>query len=315
VIYATGDGVKQDDAQAVGWFQKSAMQGNPTAQYNLGLMYAKGTGVKLDTPQAIAWMRKAADQGLIVAQFKLGVAYENGEGVARDDVLAYANYVIAARDGDDDSVSHRDDLAKKLNPSQLREGKALAATWEPGKPMPIRTAAAKDQPGTAVTSAPHQDKCSASGLMEGEKFTANNCAVALYGDQHSVAIWFNESPISPQEAADFQTSAYAAEAKDGKQRTRLQIMFCPGGGAATASAAAVKAIDFNTNHAKSAFNGVQWVVEAPKDFKIEKMTGDLKPGGTLTGKIVGSKAKTTWNLEFDLKLPAKDAAAGMTCGK
>lgn len=45
MIYATGDGVARDDAQAVQWFQKAATQGNATAQVNLGLMYAEGSGV------------------------------------------------------------------------------------------------------------------------------------------------------------------------------------------------------------------------------------------------------------------------------
>jgi hypothetical protein len=35
----------------------------------------------------------------------------------------------------------------------------------------------------------------------------------------------------------------------------------------------------------------------------------------LTGKIVGSRSKTSWNLEFDVKLPEKDAASGSTCSK
>jgi hypothetical protein len=158
-----------------------------------------------------------------------------------------------------------------------------------------------------------QNKCSATGLMEGEKFAANNCAVALY--EHSVAIWFNENPISAPEAENFQISAYADGTKDGKQRTLVQIMFCPGGGATTASATALKSIDLNTNHAKSPLLGIQWAVESPKDFKVEKMTGEIKPGGTLAGKIVGSRGKTTWNLDFDVKLPAKEASAGMSCGK
>jgi hypothetical protein len=158
-----------------------------------------------------------------------------------------------------------------------------------------------------------QNKCSATGLMEGEKFAANNCAVALY--EHSIAIWFNENPISAPEAENFQNSAYAAGTKDGKQRTLVQIMLCPGGGADTASAAAVKSIDLNTNHAKSPLLGIQWSVESPKDFKVEKMTGEIKPGGTLAGKIVGSRGKTTWNLDFDVKLPAKEASAGMSCDK
>ena len=91
------------------------------------------------------------------------------------------------------------------------------------------------------------------------------------------------------------------------------IMFCPGGGKGTASAAAVKSIDLNTNHAKSAMAGIQRVVEASKDFKVEKMTGEIKPGGTLSGKIVGKLDKTTFTFDFDVNLPAKDAAAGLSC--
>jgi hypothetical protein len=35
----------------------------------------------------------------------------------------------------------------------------------------------------------------------------------------------------------------------------------------------------------------------------------------MTGRIVGGMGKTTWIFDFDVKLPEKDAAAGMTCGK
>src|SRR5438876_2708271 len=88
---------------------------------------------------------------------------------------------------------------------------------------------------------------------------------------------------------------------------------CPGGGKGTAAASAVKSIDLNTNHAKSPMAGIQRVVEALKDFKVEKMTGDIKPGGTLSGKIVGNLDKTAFTFDFELNLPAKDAAAGMGC--
>src|SRR6266704_625671 len=300
VVYATGDGVPQDNVKAVGWFRKAATQGNATAQYNLGLMYAKGSGVLKDDVQAIAWFRKAAEQGELNAQFKLGVAYENGEGVPRDDVLAYANYAIAARNGYKEAAQYRDDIAAKLDPAQIREGKALAAAWDVGKPTPASTAASGSSVAGAATAARAPDKCSATGSMEGEKFAATHCAISLYGDQHSVAIWFNEDPISPEESQGFQLSSYVDGAKAGKQRTLLQAMFCPGGGSVTASTAAVKSIDLNTNHAGSPLAGIQWVVESPKDFKVEKMAGEVKPGGRLTGKIIGGRAKTTWNHDFDV---------------
>lgn len=316
-IYASGHGgVPQDDAQAAAWFRKAANQGNPTAQYDLGLMYAKGGGVKQDLAQAVAWYRKAADQGQVDAQFKMGLHYEKGVGIANDDVLAYANYAIAARSGDADSVAFRDAMAKKLPPAKLRQAETLAADWQLGKPTPGGSATAKEQVvATATATASRPDKCSATGLMEGEKFTANHCVVSLYGDQHSVAIWFNEEAISPAEADSFRLSSYADGNKGGKPRTLVQIMFCPGGGAATASPAAVKSIDVNTNHARSPIAGLQRVAQSPKDFKVEKMTGEIKPGSMLTGRIVGAMGKTTWVFDFDVKLPEKEAAAGMTCSK
>jgi len=321
VLYRTGDGVPQDDAQAVSWFTKAAGQGSATAQYNVGLMYAKGAGVKVDNAQAIAWFRKAADQGFTLAQFKLGVAYENGEGVTRDPVLAYAHYAIAARANNAEYASYRDDVAKSLTPAQLREGQALAASWQAGQPMPVRApaqlASAKGASAAAAKApaAPAADQCSASGALEGERFSATHCAVALYPDQRSVTLWFNEEPIEPAEMKAFQTSAYADAAKGGKQRTLVQVMLCPGGGSASASPAAVRTLDFNSNHAKSALAGVQWSLEAPADFRVEKMEGSVEPGGRLTARIVGAHAKTAFALDFDVTLPSTEAAAGMTCGK
>jgi hypothetical protein len=317
-IYATGDGVKQDDVQAVEWFRKAATQGDPVAQYNLGLLYAKGQGVPKDYAQAIDWWRKSATQGNADAQFKLGVVYTTGQGVAKDPVLALANATIAARGGDKENVDYRNEIAKPLTPDQRRSAQALADAWKVGQPMPGSAGTAGAAAGSAAgaaaaASAPVKTRCSAAGTMGGEKFAATNCVVSVYGDQHSVAIWFNEDPITPAEAQNFQMSSYADGAKGGKQRTMAIIMFCPGGGKETAAAAAVKSIDLNTNNAKSPLSGVQWVLESPTDFKVEKMVGEIKPGGTVSGKIVGGRNKTSFTFDFELNLPAKEAAAGLGC--
>lgn len=158
-----------------------------------------------------------------------------------------------------------------------------------------------------------QNKCAATGRMGGEKFSVNHCAAALH--HKSLAIWFNEDPISAKEAEAFQISGHADATKDGRRRTMVQIMFCPGGGAATASAAAVKAIDLNTNHAKSPVVGIEWTVKSPRDFKVRKLSGEIKPGSALVGKITGSWGKTTWDLDFDVQLPVKEASSGLDCGK
>ncbi len=172
--------------------------------------------------------------------------------------------------------------------------------------------------GFAAT-AQAQNTCSATGVMGGEKFVANNCAVALLDEAHSVTFWFSENPLSPQEVEAFQISAYASATKDGKERTMLLVGFCPGGGQAVASAVSIKRIDLAVNHGKSAMAANQWIVEAPKDFKVEKIAGNLKAGSKLSGRITGSRTSDgqpySWDLTFDVTLPAQDAASGVTCGK
>ena len=309
VVYTTGDGVAKDDAKALAWFRKAANAGNATAQYNLGLMLAKGAGAKLDYGEALAWFRKAAMQGFALAQFKVGVAYEQGAGVAADPVLAYANYAIAARDGNALHVAQRDALAARLTPAQAQRGQALAAAWSVGQPMPGSAAVATAAPP------PARDRCSAVGQLGGEKFSATHCAVARLPDQNSVAIWFNEEAISPQEAQAFRTSSYADGARGGKPRTTVTVMFCPGGGKPAAAAGAVRQIDLNTNHARSPLAGVQWLLEAPGDFRVEKLSGDVRPGGTLSGRISVRRDSTAFTLDFDVALPQQDAAAGLACGR
>nr|WP_304302254.1 hypothetical protein [Chromatium okenii] len=43
MAYANGDGVAQDEAQAVVWYRKAAEQGDTDAQYNIGVMYTNGS--------------------------------------------------------------------------------------------------------------------------------------------------------------------------------------------------------------------------------------------------------------------------------
>ena len=61
-------------------------QGDADAQYKLARMYAKGEGVPEDDAEAVKWFRKAAEQGHAESQFLLGAMYALGEGVLEDDV-------------------------------------------------------------------------------------------------------------------------------------------------------------------------------------------------------------------------------------
>ena len=58
-----------------------AERGNAEAQYELGLMYDTGDGVAEDNREAVKWYGLAAEQGDAEAQFELGWMYVNDEGV------------------------------------------------------------------------------------------------------------------------------------------------------------------------------------------------------------------------------------------
>ncbi len=53
--------------------KEKAARGDAQAQYHLGLMYAKGEGVKQDFSQAKLWWEKAAAQGFAPAKETLKI--------------------------------------------------------------------------------------------------------------------------------------------------------------------------------------------------------------------------------------------------
>jgi len=53
------------------WFRKAAEQGEPDAQYHLGLMYEAGNGVAPDTTESLRWYRLSAAQGFADARQKV----------------------------------------------------------------------------------------------------------------------------------------------------------------------------------------------------------------------------------------------------
>ena len=80
------------------WFPL-AEQGEASAQFNLALMYLDGQGVTQDDKQAVYWFRKAAAQGLAIAQNNLCLVYLNGKGVTQDYKQAYMWLYLARHNG------------------------------------------------------------------------------------------------------------------------------------------------------------------------------------------------------------------------
>ena len=89
-MYAFGEGVLKDDAEAIRWYRLAAEQDHSSAQYNLGVHYANGKGVLKDDVEAVRWYSLAAAQGDASAQFGLGLSYRQGRGCPSGQCRSFA---------------------------------------------------------------------------------------------------------------------------------------------------------------------------------------------------------------------------------
>lgn len=78
----------KDKISARKWYYRAAVQGNPKAQLNLGMMYEKGEGGPQDYEKALEWLLKAAEQGNAEAQYEAAGIYVNGSGSVHVDYRA-----------------------------------------------------------------------------------------------------------------------------------------------------------------------------------------------------------------------------------
>ncbi len=124
--YYLGEGVEDDDEEAVRWFRMAAEQDHTSAQYYLGHAYLNGLGVEEDHEEALKWFRKAAEQGNVHAQYSLGRMYID---VAHENVLAHMWFNLATSGGDQAAKKARDELTKRLTPEQIAEAQKLAREW------------------------------------------------------------------------------------------------------------------------------------------------------------------------------------------
>ena len=107
--------------------QKEAERGHAEAQFTLGLMYANGQCVPEDKAEATKWYGKAAEQGNVDAQKALGAMYATGDGVPKNYSEAYAWYSVAAKNGDKDAKAFLSKAKAALTPDQLAVAQRRAA--------------------------------------------------------------------------------------------------------------------------------------------------------------------------------------------
>ena len=119
LMYDKGEGVPQDDSEAVKWYRRAAEQGLAAAQYNLGVSHFTGRGVPQNYSEAALWYRRAAGQGYAEAQHHLGVMHYNGTGVSQNYREAYIWLSLAVANGDMSAEEGRNKVARRMSSAEL----------------------------------------------------------------------------------------------------------------------------------------------------------------------------------------------------
>lgn len=85
MLYYHGQGVPEDEAQAIHWWRKAAAQGYTEAMFQLGSAYLFGSQTAKIVPdpdrEAATWYFQAASAGHAEAQYHLGLLFLAGKGV------------------------------------------------------------------------------------------------------------------------------------------------------------------------------------------------------------------------------------------
>ena len=105
---------------------EAASQGDAIAQYNLlGIMYQNGEGVPEDDTEAVKWYRLVADSN-VIAQNNLGVMYYRGQGVPVNYVTAYAWWNIASASGNESASGNRAIVEGQMTSAQIAKAQKLS---------------------------------------------------------------------------------------------------------------------------------------------------------------------------------------------
>ena len=88
-----------DFVQAKSWFEQAVQGGSTDGMEDLGWLYETGSGVTRDPAKALSLFNEAAMRGGAEGMYRLGVAYHDGLGVQKDPATACQWFVRAAMGG------------------------------------------------------------------------------------------------------------------------------------------------------------------------------------------------------------------------
>ena len=144
--YRLGRSVDPNFPLAQDWYARAARQGHIGAATELGLLLA---GQHLDQA-ALPWLTMAAQRGEPRALCSLAALYYNGDGIARDEPLAYALMLRAARAGLPEATLRLATLQTLLSPEIQHRGEALIASAIPSVTLPPVAVAAREPAAGSV---------------------------------------------------------------------------------------------------------------------------------------------------------------------
>ena len=128
VMYLDGKGVPQNMSEAVRYLSLAAAAGSSLGQNNLGGLYREGKGVPRDYVLAARWFTASAGQGNAAAMYNLGLMYEMGQGMRAEPFHAYMWYALAAETNTvPNAAAHREALWGRMTAAAQKQARALTA--------------------------------------------------------------------------------------------------------------------------------------------------------------------------------------------
>ena len=130
---SSGSGQRATDrsapAKSLADWRKLADHGDAEAQFQMGVRYHNGEGVPQDDTQAMKWFELAAEQGHINAQSRIGAYYWAGRGVPVDLFKSYFWSAIAMHQGDEISKGRLEGLSLQMTRAQVAAASQQADAW------------------------------------------------------------------------------------------------------------------------------------------------------------------------------------------
>jgi TPR repeat protein len=132
IMYRDGVGVPKDRALALTWLRRAAEQQHSDAANSVGELY-RGSASTVDHQEAAAWFERAALLGNGTAQFNLGVLFAFGRGVRQSDTQAYKWFELSAGSmlGAERDTAWRELVAmrERMMPAQVEVANLLTRDW------------------------------------------------------------------------------------------------------------------------------------------------------------------------------------------